>query len=135
MQLEHNSTQMKEQVMYMQDDWKREQGIVTQMEKDLKFKEEQLERVHEANAGQGAMISDLDRKLKASTIAFNNLQMRGNIQSRTKSNIVDHKDLELANKAAKTIEDLEKLLHQRTDEFEQCMNDLSVFEQTVQTLE
>ena len=45
------------------------------------------------------------------------------------------KDLEMANKAAKTIEDLEKLLHQRTDELETCMNDLSVFQQTVQTLE
>ena len=41
----------------------------------------------------------------------------------------------MANKAAKTIEDLEKLLHQRTDELETCMNDLSVFQQTVQTLE
>ena len=38
------------------------------------------------------------------------------------------KDLELANKAAKTIEDLEKLLHERTDELETCMNDLQVFE-------
>lgn len=28
MQLEHNAVQMKEQVMYMQDDWKREQELV-----------------------------------------------------------------------------------------------------------
>jgi len=48
---------------------------------------------------------------------------------------VDIKDLEMANKAAKTIEDLEKLLYQRTEELETCMNDLTVFEQTVQTLE
>ena len=41
----------------------------------------------------------------------------------------------MANKAAKTIEELEKLLYQRTDELETCMNDLSVFEQTVVTLE
>ena len=48
---------------------------------------------------------------------------------------MDIKDLEMANKAAKTIEDLEKLLYQRTEELETCMNDLTVFEQTVQTLE
>ena len=42
MQLEHNTAQMKEQVMYMQDDWKREQELVKSMEKDLKFKDDQL---------------------------------------------------------------------------------------------
>lgn len=63
--------------------------------------------------------------------------MRANqSQQRTSSvKAVDIKDLEMANKAAKTIEDLEKLLHERTDELETCMNDLSIFEQTVQTLE
>ena len=44
---------------------------------------------------------------------------------------VDFKDLEQANKAAKTIEDLENLLHQRTEELEQSMNDLAVFAETV----
>ena len=39
-QLEHNSQQMKEQVMYMREDWKREQELVVTMTKDLKFKEE-----------------------------------------------------------------------------------------------
>lgn len=40
MQLDHNAAQMKEQVMFMQGDWKREQELVIQLEKDLKFKEE-----------------------------------------------------------------------------------------------
>ena len=40
MQMEHNTAQMKEQVMFMQDDWKREQELVKQMGKDIKFKDE-----------------------------------------------------------------------------------------------
>ena len=40
MQMEHNTAQMKEQVMFMKDDWKREQELVKQMEKDIKFKDE-----------------------------------------------------------------------------------------------
>ena len=64
MQLEHNTVQMKEQVMYMQDDWKREQELVKSMEKDLKFKEDQLSRTQEANVGQGAMINNLEQQLK-----------------------------------------------------------------------
>lgn len=33
---------MQEQVMYMQDDWKREQEVVRRLDQDLKFKEDQL---------------------------------------------------------------------------------------------
>ena len=44
---------------------------------------------------------------------------------------IDFKDMEQANKAAKTIEDLEILLHKRTEEYEQAMNDLSIFETSV----
>ena len=47
--------------MYMQDDWKREQELVKSMEKDLKFKEDQLLRTQEANVGQGAMINNLEQ--------------------------------------------------------------------------
>lgn len=35
------------------------------------------------------------------------------------------------NKSAKTIEDLEELVHQRTCEYEQAIEDLEVFEQSV----
>ena len=129
MQMEYNTTQMNEQVMFMSDAWKREQGIVTQIEKDLKFKDEQLERAQEANAGQGAVIADLDNQLKAIESANAILSLRTS-QVRNKS-AVDIKDLEMANKAAKTIDELELLLIQRTEELEQSMNDLSIFEQTV----
>ena len=50
MQLEHSAVEMKEQVMLMQGDWKREQELVIQLEKDLKFKEDLLSRVQDANA-------------------------------------------------------------------------------------
>jgi len=43
---------MSEQVMYMQEDWKREQEVVRRLDEDLKFKEEQLTRVQEVNAQQ-----------------------------------------------------------------------------------
>lgn len=129
MQMEYNTAQMNEQVMFMSDAWKREQGIVTQIEKDLKFKDEQLERAQEANAGQGAVIADLDNQLKAIESANAILSLRTS-QVRNKS-AVDIKDLEMANKAAKTIDELELLLIQRTEELEQSMNDLSIFEQTV----
>lgn len=36
--------------MFMQGDWKREQELVIQLEKDLKFKEDLLSRVQDANA-------------------------------------------------------------------------------------
>lgn len=38
--LETQNVQMTEQVMYMQDDWKREQEIVRSQELDLQYKEE-----------------------------------------------------------------------------------------------
>lgn len=50
--------------MFMQDDWKREQNLVKQMEQDLKFKEDQLSRTQEANVGQAAMINNLEQQLK-----------------------------------------------------------------------
>ena len=43
---------MSEQVMYMQEDWKREQEVVRRLDEDLKFKEEQLIRVQDVNAQQ-----------------------------------------------------------------------------------
>ena len=48
---------MKEQVLFMQDDWKHEQQMTMNLGKDLKFKEEQFDRAQEANAGQAAMIA------------------------------------------------------------------------------
>ena len=43
--------------------------------------------------------------------------------------------MEMANKAAKNIEELERLLEKRTEEYEQALNDLSIFEQTCEQLE
>lgn len=48
---------------------------------------------------------------------------------------MDFKDLEQANKAAKTIDELELTLAERTDELKQCMEDLAVFEQTCLQME
>ena len=72
------------------------------------------------------MIADLDNQLKAIESANAILSLRTS-QVRNKS-AVDIKDLEMANKAAKTIDELELLLIQRTEELEQSMNDLSIFE-------
>ena len=67
---------------------------------------------------------------------INNLQLRQSTATHSRSaSRVDIKDLEMANKAAKTIEDLEKLLQQRTDELNQVQSDLEVFEQTALNLE
>ena len=67
---------------------------------------------------------------------INNLQLRQSTATHGRSaSRVDIKDLEMANKAAKTIEDLEKLLQQRTDELNQVQSDLEVFEQTALNLE
>jgi len=72
------------------------------------------------------VIADLDNQLKAIESANAILSLRTS-QVRNKS-AVDIKDLEMANKAAKTIDELELLLIQRTEELEQSMNDLSIFE-------
>ena len=67
---------------------------------------------------------------------INTLQLRQSTATHGRSaSRVDIKDLEMANKAAKTIEDLEKLLQQRTDELNQVQSDLEVFEQTALNLE
>ena len=39
-ELERNSDEMIEKVMFMKEDWKREQEIVVSLGKDIKFKEE-----------------------------------------------------------------------------------------------
>ena len=59
--------------MYMQNDWKREQEVVRRLDADLKFKEDQLERVQEANMHQANMIQSLQNELKAETAAVSNL--------------------------------------------------------------
>ena len=74
-QLEHNAAQMSEQVMYMKDDWKREQELVVQLEKDLKFKEDQLQRSQDANAAQGALISHLQEQDRQNQQTIKNLQL------------------------------------------------------------
>ena len=43
---------MTSQVVSMQDAWKREQNLVIQLEKDLQFKEDQLQRALDATAFQ-----------------------------------------------------------------------------------
>ena len=50
MQLESNLRQMNQQVMFMKEDWKREQNLVVQLEKDLKLKDEQLEDIDKTNS-------------------------------------------------------------------------------------
>ena len=49
LQIEQNSQQMQEQVLFMRQDWKREQELVIQLGKDLKFKEDQMQRIQDAN--------------------------------------------------------------------------------------
>ena len=44
MQLDHEKELMSEQVMFMQNDWKREQEQTVVLQKDLQYKEEQLQR-------------------------------------------------------------------------------------------
>ena len=49
MQLNHDKLQMSEQVMLMQNDWKREQELTMQLSKDLEIKEQHCEKLNEKN--------------------------------------------------------------------------------------
>ena len=41
--------EMKDQVICMQEDWKREQALVLQLENDVQFKENQIQKGIEAH--------------------------------------------------------------------------------------
>ena len=63
MQLENNSREMNQQVMFMKEDWKNEQNLVVQQEKDLKLKDEQLEQLEQDNTNLAAMINKLREEI------------------------------------------------------------------------
>ena len=118
--------------MYMQGDWKREQELVKQLEKDLKFKEEQLTRTQEANAGQASVMNSLQSEIRKQKATIDTLQLRQSTVVTPRHKKIDISEMEMLNKAAQNQEELEKLLAQRTEELDQAMSDLSIFEQTVQ---
>ena len=60
-QLDHEKELMSEQVMFMQNDWKREQEQAVVLQKDLQYKEDQMARIQEMNIGQAAVISQLNQ--------------------------------------------------------------------------
>ena len=49
--------------MYMKEDWKNEQNLVVQQEKDLKLKDEQLEQLEQDNTNLAAMINKLREEI------------------------------------------------------------------------
>jgi len=57
---------------------------------------------------QAAMINHLNQQVKDKTIAISNMELK--LYSKQNTPKVDIKDLELANKNAKTIDELELLL-------------------------
>ena len=79
------------------------------------------------------MISHLNQEISNYKVTVSSLQLRA--PTKQKQPRVDTVELDRANKAAQNIEQLERLLSQRTEEYEQAMNDLSIFEQTCQQLE
>ena len=83
-----------------------------------------------------AALSSTKTELAHSKAVISNLQLK--VQStprQTTAPKVDFSEIERANKAAHDKEQLETLLHQRTDELEQCLSDLNVVEQTCNMLE
>ncbi len=61
------------------------------------------------------MVSHLNQQVKDKTSVISNLQLK--LSTAPRATKVDLKDLEMANKNAKTIDELEKLLLQRTEEY------------------
>jgi len=61
--LENNLNEMKNRVVSMTDDWKREQDLVMKLEADVQFKDDQLQRAIIANADQGSRIEALNEDL------------------------------------------------------------------------
>ena len=58
--LEGNVNQMKDQVVCMREDWKREQVLVRQLENDLVFKENLLQEATELKFAQKNQIESLN---------------------------------------------------------------------------
>ena len=119
--------------MYMQGDWKREQDLCKQLQKDVAHKEDQVGQSQITMQDQAAMISHLNQQVKNKEITIQNMELK--LYSKQNTPKVDIKDLELANKNAKTIDELEILLSQRTDALNQAQNDLNVFEQHCAAME
>lgn len=64
--------------------------------------------MQDANASQAALISHLNQEINNSKITIQNLQLR--VSMKPKKPRVDIQEIERANKAASTIDQLEKLL-------------------------
>ena len=62
--LEQNTAQMRDQVVCMQEDWKREQSLVLQLENDVQFKDNQILEAFEASAQQRSMIEALNAEIQ-----------------------------------------------------------------------
>lgn len=103
------------------------------LQKDLKFKDDELNELQDINISQMAMINQLNNELNSNKATIQNLQLRA--QQTPKKTKVDFGEIERADKATRDNEELELLLQTRTDEFELAMSDLNVVEQTCNMLE
>ena len=132
LKLDNEKQLISEQAMFMKDDWKREQEITIQLQKDLETKEGQRDSlVAQSQSNKAAMMylnSELvTKKAEISSLkkAYETRQNRSNVKSQ-----VDH-----AQEKQLDFERLERLLETSTDNLQQALFDLSVFEQTCQRLE
>lgn len=111
------------------------------LQKDLKFKDEELNEFQDINISQMAMINQLNNELNSNKSTIQNLQLRA--QQTPRKTQVDFGEIERANKATRDNEELafvlgsqqELLLQTRIDEYELAMSDLNVVEQSCNMLE
>ena len=109
----------------MRGDWKREQEMVLQLEKDVRFKDEQLMRTQEANASQRMKIDNLHQELRNKTAEMKLMIPKTNSSGRQRErSSIDFKSQQNDNNKQmemdrQVILDLEEKLEARTAQFEE----------------
>ena len=132
LKLDNEKQLISEQAMFMKDDWKREQEITIQLQKELETKDDRRESLLAQSQSNKAAVMNLNSELvtkKAEISSLKNAYETRQNQSNAKSQ-VDH-----AEEKQLDFEKLERLLAASTGDLEQALFDLSIFEQTCQRLE
>ena len=122
----------------MQTDWKHEQELVKQQQKDIAFCKDQMNRKEKANEQQAAIIQHLKEELKIaqSTAKTNDTEaaIRASRESLKLLTMDQKQHMEQATKSAKDIQDLQDQLAQRSVEYEQAMADIEEYEKSIEIL-
>ena len=97
----------------MQEEWKKEQDLVIQLQDDIQFKEEQLQNAIKTNTIQRNMIDVLKADL-------NDCQDKMDSVSPVEEKVKRFSAEETLNNGLIRIEELERLLLERTESLEEC---------------